>query len=1106
MSRTRGENSELLPKPHERAKMKSVSGLYLLLAIAFTQIVNAAQAPGQTAPSKEPGVSTRRIVVTNGITVPYPSNWSPSAAHYPNAQELVTPPPDEKREVIVRARILITTEQRRDHQEALRRLAEIEVGVRTETTFLEICGWPAIQRRYRAPIPVPEKKDGNEISRMGLWQTTAIASGKVLIRLEATIAPDADEILASQAEAIGRGTTCPPPDRPADTMRQIRSLRLGSFRPVPPWILRSWPDSLAIAVQRNDERGSQPPRDAAVTTGVGELEIGASATGLAVVVASNNGVSVSNDGGLTFPTQFGLAGFLPFPNQGDPSVAVGASGNFYVALLGLPTSSSGTTAACTVSVSSSGNNGASFSAAGTAAFCPFTSSSLCFPDQEHVAADAITRAPGGGDQVYAVWRNFMGSGSNCNNVQGNVTPMISCSTNAAGTFVAGSVIGQGDRPRITVGSDGFVYVVYLDNNNLMLHKFSSCTSGLAVQTGFPVTVATLNLPTCPVAGLDRCDGGPLASPTVAVDDTDPTHIYVAFAQKSASSGDDILVTDSVDGGVHWTSSTIVSSTTASARRFMPWTCAIGGTAFVSWYDRGAATAAKNDLTDFFRGGALVKQGRLTPIARTNLTTTPDPQCTLWAPVLGGPLGSGPRAQADSETCSTQPQNASFCQKTPAAGSSGTACDFSTPSCPTGETCSTGGGIPKYGDYNGIACAGGRVVTAWASATAPPGAPSPGTAIGIFNNTLALGVPLLTVTTILTAGDPGRFNLLVDGVTVASNIGSHSVAVPGLASQVHGVDVIAAAGTNLSDYRVVFGGDCPASGMIGVFIGNNKVCEIYLTPKVFASCQQQCTLDEGACMAQTHTFAERQQCAKDAQNCKKACGSATVTVVKTLAPSGDPGRFNLLVDGATKATNVGDGDATAPIPLSVGMHSVTETAAAGTNLGSYTAAFSGDCDAAGKVSLNYGDDKTCVVTNTGAPRPPQLTVIKVLFPSGDPGMFDLRIDGVTRAPGIGDGGSTGPQVLAPGTHTVSEVGSGVTSLNGYHASISGDCNSNGSVTLTVGDNKTCTITNTAKVSRATCLAACTFDRDECMANVGQPGEPSGLACAQEFTGCKRLCPP
>src|SRR5713226_203929 len=63
------------------------------------------------------------------------------------------------------------------------------------------------------------------------------------------------------------------------------------------------------------------------------------------------------------------------------------------------------------------------------------------------------------------------------------------------------------------------------------------------------------------------------------------------------------------------------------------------------------------------------------------------------------------------------------------------CDFANPGCAPGEKCQLwGGGLPKYGDYNGTACAAGHVYATWASATPPAGSvevlPNPGK-IGIF---------------------------------------------------------------------------------------------------------------------------------------------------------------------------------------------------------------------------------------------------------------------------------------------------------------------------------------------------------------------------------------
>ena len=54
-----------------------------------------------------------------------------------------------------------------------------------------------------------------------------------------------------------------------------------------------------------------------------------------------------------------------------------------------------------------------------------------------------------------------------------------------------------------------------------------------------------------------------------------------------------------------------------------------------------------------------------------------------------------------------------------SGSSRQRCDFNQgPACPAGESCSTRGGCPKYGDYNGNACTAGRLFAAWASGTPP----------------------------------------------------------------------------------------------------------------------------------------------------------------------------------------------------------------------------------------------------------------------------------------------------------------------------------------------------------------------------------------------------
>lgn len=94
----------------------------------------------------------------------------------------------------------------------------------------------------------------------------------------------------------------------------------------------------------------------------------------------------------------------------------------------------------------------------------------------------------------------------------------------------------------------------------------------------------------------------------------------------------------------------------------------------------------------------------------------------------------------------------------------------------------------------------------------------------------------------------------------------------------------------------------------------------------------------------------------------------LTVVKKLDPTTDSGKFNLLIDGATKATNVGHNGTTGAQTVTLGNHTVSETAGTGTTLSNYISKI--NCggadvnDTTTTVSFASGDsDKTCTITNT-----------------------------------------------------------------------------------------------------------------------------------------------
>ena len=291
---------------------------------------------------------------------------------------------------------------------------------------------------------------------------------------------------------------------------------------------------------------------------------------------------------------------------------------------------------------------------------------------------------------------------------------VTCSPDSGATWAPRLALeGGSDFPRVTVGQDGFLYVIYRNGGNIRIDKFNACTTSGAQMTrapgGFPFTVSGFtDFAGCEVmngfGGLDRCnDGNILSSPTVTVDDTNANHVYAAWANNTAANNENTLVADSTDGGVNWRAAVTIN-TNITTRRFMPWACASGGSAFVTWYDRRAATAANNDLTDYFAASAGLSGGNLVPNNdEFKISTTSDPQCNLWP--------AAPRSTWDSENCSVQPENAGRCSV-----STNIRCDFSGDGtqCPMGETCQTGGGAPKYGDYNGNACVLGRFYTVFAS--------------------------------------------------------------------------------------------------------------------------------------------------------------------------------------------------------------------------------------------------------------------------------------------------------------------------------------------------------------------------------------------------------
>jgi hypothetical protein len=661
--------------------------------------------------------NTKALAIAPQAEIRFSAPWQPSAVQYSNAQELVarstgSPTPGvtaaESGEPL--ARMLITTEPRIDHADALKRLEAIAASRNAPAEFVEVGGWPAVEIKFSEPLPRRGSKGGEDGEtpppEVTVQRTiTAIAQGDKVVVMDTTVLPSAPQALLSSAKEITRSVRFAKRGDPnavkkaLETMRQKEKERqlqkpqssLPNTGPAPesPAATESPPaKSLAAAASAAPANAGAAVR---VQGGVGELEITSSADANTVIIASNSRLSFSTNRGASFSA--GTPGIF---GMNDPSVGRGASGNFYLDLIAIPTGTAAqlNVAGCTNAVSRSTNNGAAFGLQGYSARCPTSGGGICFPDQEHLAADT-QNAAAGGDQLYAVWRNFTPSGTvtSCSNIlQGFVAASITCSQNNGTTWTARAAIpGAGDFPRVAVGRDGSVYVVSLSSvggtNSVLLNRFSSCATGLTPAAGFPVTVATLSgTVACPVPGLDRCnDGNTLSSPVVAPDPADTNHLWVTFAENNGTTNSErIVAMESTDRGATFPNANRRTiSDSSGVRRFLPWSCTTRGAAWLGWYDRGAATSTSNDLTDYFVGSTWG--------VRWNVSGRSDPQCASGFPC-------GARSANDWTSCSS--------------------------GCPTGVTCNTGSGCPKYGDYNGIACAGNFILTAWTSATAPAGVTAP----------------------------------------------------------------------------------------------------------------------------------------------------------------------------------------------------------------------------------------------------------------------------------------------------------------------------------------------------------------------------------------------
>ncbi len=327
----------------------------------------------------------------------------------------------------------------------------------------------------------------------------------------------------------------------------------------------------------------------------------------------------------------------------------------------------------------------------------------------------------------------------------------------------------------------------------------------------------------------------------------------------------------------------------------------------------------------------------------------------------------------------------------------------------------------------------------------------------ITNTRKIVPPVVPVTGTITVNkilipstDPGIFDLKINGVRYAASIGNGGTTtaiafVPGTYPISEKEAVIT---TNMGDYNITYSGDCtPTStgATITIAAGQNKVCTITNTRKVVIPPPP------------------------------PPLPAPKLTINKLIIPSTDTGKFNLLLDGAVKASNIGNNQGTGVLTLTSGNYIVSESAGINTVIGDYSSDITGDCAPDGKISLISGDNKVCTITNTVKPviPPPSFTGLIIqkntllgndsfdyaIFPT--PSLVEVQTFGDNNS----GKGSSEPILLHAGTYTITErftqgwTFESVTCQNAlFTPGTTGPAGVTMGVTLVEGKTTTCIFTN------------------------------------------------
>ena len=240
-----------------------------------------------------------------------------------------------------------------------------------------------------------------------------------------------------------------------------------------------------------------------------ELEIAVADGGKAIVIGSNNGFFFSADGGDSWAASAGVG-------SNDPSVTWGPSGG-----------AAGRSMPPTSSRRPPGSGPRPTAArASPPAPTPTPAARAATPPAARRFPTRSTSPPIRFNQTAGGDRS-----TTCGGIS-KATGGSSARRTAAPPGAPTAQFFAGDLPKVSVSPIGLVYVAYHPTNddNIQVRIFDSCENGLNDQFGAVLVIADPGGVACPTPGLDRCnERNSLASPIVAVDDTDISHVYIGYA-------------------------------------------------------------------------------------------------------------------------------------------------------------------------------------------------------------------------------------------------------------------------------------------------------------------------------------------------------------------------------------------------------------------------------------------------------------------------------------------------------------------------------------------------------------------------------------------------